>query len=120
MEYTIAHETAYAYTEPVQESYTLLHLRPRSDEHQFCSKYELRIAPVARVFAYSDRFANEVEHFHILRSHDRLSITTHSQIVTLLPAEPVPPALVTPYSVPPASRISVARALAPSLPPVKA
>jgi transglutaminase-like putative cysteine protease len=91
MEYTIAHETAYSYAEPVQESYTLLHLRPRSDEHQFCSKYELRISPAARVFAYFDRFANEVEHFQILRAHEKLSITTHSQIVTLLPADPAPP-----------------------------
>ena len=95
MEYTIAHQTAYAYADPVQESYTVMHLRPRSDEHQFCSKYELHVAPGAKVFAYVDRFGNDVEHFQILRPHERLSITTHSQIVTLLPAEPLPPEAAT-------------------------
>jgi transglutaminase-like putative cysteine protease len=92
LEYTVAHETAYVYAKPVQESYTVMHLRPRSDEHQFCAKYELHVSPSARVFSYVDRFGNEVEHFQILRAHDRLSITTRSQIITLLPADPAIPA----------------------------
>ena len=91
MEYTIAHQTTYYYADAVDESYTVLHLQPRSDQHQFCTKYAIEVSPAARVHSYADRFGNDVQHFAILPPHDALSITTRSNVVTLLDHEPVPP-----------------------------
>ncbi|MBD5634091.1 MAG: transglutaminase family protein, partial [Candidatus Eremiobacteraeota bacterium] len=75
MEYTIAHQTTYYYADSVNESYTVLHLQPRSDQQQFCTKFSIEISPHVRVNSYSDRFGNDVQHFAILPPHDALSIT---------------------------------------------
>jgi transglutaminase-like putative cysteine protease len=91
VEYTIAHRTSYVYPDSVHESYTVMHLQPRSDALQFCSRYELRVSPDARVASYVDRFGNDVQHFAVLASHGALSITTQSHVVTLLPADPPEP-----------------------------
>jgi len=95
MEYTIAHETSYFYPETVYESYTVLHLQPRSDPQQFCTKYDLQISPRTRVQSYVDRFGNDVQHFAILPRHRTLAITTHSTVVTLLAPDPVQPLAAT-------------------------
>jgi transglutaminase-like putative cysteine protease len=91
VEYTIAHETGYYYPETVYESYTVMHLQPRSDSTQFCTRYELKISPRVRVHGYVDRFGNDVQHFAILPTHGSLGITAHSNVVTLLPSDPVEP-----------------------------
>lgn len=95
MEFTIAHETTYAYPEPVHESYTVLHLRPRTDQHQFCVRYDLRVIPHTHTSSYVDRLGNEVQHFAILREHRMLTIVARSNVVTLRPARPEPPSEAT-------------------------
>jgi transglutaminase-like putative cysteine protease len=87
MEYTIDHKTTYVYHESVDQSYTVVHLQPRSDPNQFCTRYVLELSPDARVFSYADRFGNDVQHFAIMPGHTELAITAHSNVVTLLPAE---------------------------------
>ena len=92
MEYTIDHHTAYYYPDSVHESYTVLHLQPRTDEKQFCTRYSIEITPRVPVHSYVDRYGNDVHHFAILPSHDTLSIATRSTVVTMLEddaAEPV-------------------------------
>jgi len=84
MEFTIAHTTAYAYPDPVSESYTVVHLQPHSDLVQFCRRYELDVTPKARVLSYVDRFGNGVQHFAILPTHDRLTVTARSNVTTAL------------------------------------
>ena len=91
MEYTIDHQTTYYYPASVYESYTVLHLQPRSDQHQFCTRYVLDVSPSARVHSHADRYGNDVQHFAILPRHSSLSVTTHSSVVTLLDHEPAPP-----------------------------
>jgi transglutaminase-like putative cysteine protease len=91
MEYTIAHQTTYYYADSVDESYTVLHLQPRSDQHQFCTKFTIEVTPHARVHSYADRFGNDVQHFAILPPHEALSITTRSNVVTMLEREPPAP-----------------------------
>ncbi len=88
MEFTIDHETTYRYPQKVHESYTVVHLQPRSDTHQYCTKFELTIVPRTRVFSYNDRFGNTTHHFAVLPDHDVLSIVARSSVVTTLPAEP--------------------------------
>jgi transglutaminase-like putative cysteine protease len=91
MEYTIDHKTTYVYHESVDQSYTVVHLQPRSDPNQFCTRYALELSPAARVFSYADRFGNDVQHFAIMPRHTELAITAHSNVVTLLPSETPPP-----------------------------
>ncbi|HEY0798862.1 MAG TPA: transglutaminase family protein [Candidatus Baltobacteraceae bacterium] len=91
MEFTIAHETTYYYELPVKESYTVLHLQPRSDAYQYCTRYALRVSQGAAVHRYVDRFANNVEHFEILPGHSNLSITATSLVVTTMPTPVQPP-----------------------------
>ena len=91
MEYQLDHQTTYYYSDPVYESYTVLHLQPRSDQNQFCTRYVVDLAPRAQLNSYTDRYGNDVQHFAILPSHDTLSITTHSSVVTQLEREPAPP-----------------------------
>ena len=91
MEYTIEHRTTYEYPDSVNESYTVLHLQPRSDQHQFCTRYVLQVTPRARVHSYADRYGNDVQHFAILPWHGSLAITTHSNVVTMLERDPRPP-----------------------------
>jgi transglutaminase-like putative cysteine protease len=91
VEYTIDHQTSYFYSDGVHESYTVLHLQPRSDQQQFCTRYVLEVTPHARVHSYADRYGNDVQHFAILPRHSSLSVTTHSNVVTLLDHEPPEP-----------------------------
>ncbi|GAC1544995.1 MAG: transglutaminase family protein [Vulcanimicrobiaceae bacterium] len=91
MEYTIDHQTTYYYPDTVDESYTVVHLQPRSDQHQFCTRYALELSPKVRFHAYADRYGNDVQHFAILPRHASLSITAHSNVVTMrdrVPPEP--------------------------------
>jgi transglutaminase-like putative cysteine protease len=82
MRFTIAHRTRYRYPVPVHESHTIVHLQPRSDLAQYCTRYELTVSPRARVFSYADRFGNDVQHFGVLPEHDELEIVARSQVVT--------------------------------------
>ncbi len=91
MEYTIDHQTTYYYAEPVYESYTVIHLHPRSDHNQFCTRYVLELSPRGRVHAYTDRYGNEVQHFALMPAHASLAIVTHSSVVTMLDHNPPEP-----------------------------
>lgn len=82
MRFTIAHRTRYRYPVPVHESHTIVHLQPRSDTAQYCTRYELTVSPRARVFSYADRFGNDVQHFAVLPEHDTLEVVARSQVVT--------------------------------------
>ncbi len=95
MEYTIEHRTTYVYPDSVDQSYTVLHLAPRSDHNQFCTRFALDLAPRAKLYSYADRYGNDVHHFAILPPHSGLSITAHSNVVTLLPHDPRPPVAAT-------------------------
>ncbi len=94
MEFTILHQTTYRYPGKIHESYSIVRLRPRSDSSQYCTKYELNVAPRARIFSYSDRFGNDVQHFAVLPEHDVLTIIARSSVITVRPPEPEMPAPV--------------------------
>src|SRR4030088_2014087 len=90
MRYTIAHRTRYLYPVPVHESHTIVHLQPRSDFSQYCTRYEITVSPRARVFSYADRYGNDVQHFAVLPEHDTLEVIARSQVVTVR-GEPTAP-----------------------------
>ncbi len=92
MRYSIAHETVYAYTEPVSLSQQLLHLTPRLIERQHCREHQLLVRPEpARRSDRLDCFGNPVSVLEFDRPHRRLEISAH----TLIDVEPrsEPPAL---------------------------
>ena len=93
MRYTIAHRTRYYYPVPVHDSHTIVHLQPRSDTSQYCTRYELSVSPRTRVFSYADRFGNDVQHFAILPEHAMLEVIARSQVVTARGAPTAPPPL---------------------------
>jgi transglutaminase-like putative cysteine protease len=83
LNYTISHRTTYRYHERVHESYVILYLQPRTDGDQLCTRYHVVIEPAAKLFAYVDRDGNDVQHFSLIPEHDRLSVETRSEVVTL-------------------------------------
>jgi transglutaminase-like putative cysteine protease len=89
------HQTTYRYPNKIHESYSIVRLRPRSDTTQYCTQFELTVAPRTRIFSYADRFGNDVQHFAVLPDHDVLSITARSAVITVRPPNPGPPAPVT-------------------------
>ena len=93
MNYTIVHRTRYRYPVPVHESHTIVHLQPRSDISQYCTRYELIVVPRSRVFSYTDRYGNDVQHFGVLPEHGVLDVVARSQVVTVR-GDPQPPAAV--------------------------
>jgi transglutaminase-like putative cysteine protease len=95
VEFTILHQTTYRYPGKIHESYSIVHLRPRSDSTQYCTKYELNVAPRARIFSYSDRFGNDVQQFAVLPDHDVLSIIARSSVITVRSANPETPSPIT-------------------------
>jgi transglutaminase-like putative cysteine protease len=95
VEFTILHQTTYRYPGKIHESYSIVRLRPRSDASQYCTKYELNVAPRARIFSYTDRFGNDVQHFAVLPDHDVLSIIARSSVITVRPSRPEIPNPVT-------------------------
>ena len=66
MEFTILHQTTYRYPGKIHESYSVVHLRPRSDSIAVLHEVRTNVAPRARIFSYSDRFGNDVQHFAVL------------------------------------------------------
>ena len=98
MRYTIVHRTAYRYPGPVTRSHTVVHLQPRSDLTQYCTGFSIEVSPRARIFAYTDRFANDVQHFAVLPAHDALTILAQATVVTArgpaIAPPPIPLALI--------------------------
>lgn len=83
MEFLIDHETVYRYGDSVSESYTVVHLQPRNDPRQYCTRYDLGISPLGPVYSYRDRYGNDVQHFAVVPEHEELRIVARSRVVTV-------------------------------------
>ncbi len=79
----VEHTTEFAYDAPIAEAYTELRLRPLEGGGQHCSSFRLATEPFGlRVREYRDHFGNDVHHFDVLESHDRLAVTAVSTVMT--------------------------------------
>jgi transglutaminase-like putative cysteine protease len=79
----VEHTTEFAYDGPIAEAYTELRLRPLEGGGQHCSSFRLITQPPGlRVREYRDHFGNDVHHFDVLESHERLSVTAVSEVMT--------------------------------------
>ena len=79
----VEHTTEFRYDSPIAEAYTELRLRPLEGDGQHCSSFRLVTEPFGlRVREYHDHFGNDVQHFDVLESHDRLAVTAVSTVMT--------------------------------------
>jgi transglutaminase-like putative cysteine protease len=79
----VEHTTAFSYDSPIVEAYSELRLRPLEGGGQHCSSFRLVTDPLGvRVREYRDHFGNDVHHFDVLESHERLAVTAMSEVMT--------------------------------------
>lgn len=90
--YAIRHVTRFSYDTPVSESLMEVRMQPRSEGSQRCLRFELRVAPRARILAYPDHLGNSVHHFDTPSRHSELTVTAGA-LVQLDPPSALPVAL---------------------------
>ena len=79
----VEHTTEFGYDGPIAEAYTELRLRPPEGGGQHCTSFRLATEPLGlRVREYRDHFGNDVHHFDVLESHERLAVTAVSEVMT--------------------------------------
>jgi transglutaminase-like putative cysteine protease len=82
MKLRVEHTTTFEYDLPIYEMATEMRLQPsdESAQNQFkdvqeCLSFSLRVDPQpTNIFHYTDFYGNEVHHFNLLQSHQRLQI----------------------------------------------
>jgi transglutaminase-like putative cysteine protease len=89
MKYHVRHLTEYSYTEPVSLSHHLVHLSPRADNGQVCTRRELHIMP-SPAFRREriDAFGNRAIYFSIEEPHRHLSVEAQFDVSVPAPARP--------------------------------
>lgn len=89
MIYEISHRTAYRYQTPVTQSQHLIHLAPRSFEHQVVHRHSLLVEPAPNSRSDSqDYFANPVSILEIDEEHVEFIMHARS-VVEVKPRRPV-------------------------------
>jgi transglutaminase-like putative cysteine protease len=79
----VEHITEFEYDAPIAEAYTELRLRPLEGGGQHCSLFRVVTDPAGlRVREYRDHFENDVHHFDVLESHERLAVAAVSEVMT--------------------------------------
>jgi transglutaminase-like putative cysteine protease len=78
--YSIRHITRFNYDVPVSESLMEVRMQPRTEGAQRCLRFELAVAPRARVFGYRDHLGNSIHHFDTPARHTQLTITAHAYV----------------------------------------
>jgi transglutaminase-like putative cysteine protease len=79
----VEHTSEFRYDDAIVEAYTELRLRPLEGGGQHCSSFRLVTEPFGvRVRDYRDYFGNDVHHFDVLESHERLAVTAVSEVMT--------------------------------------
>ena len=81
MKYRIRHITEYQYADRVSHCYNLAHIVPRTSLRQTCERSQINVAPhPAFTSRREDYFGNQAFHFEIQRPHDKLTITSESDV----------------------------------------
>ena len=80
MFYAIRHFTRYRYSHFVWQSMMEVRMHPRSEGNQRCFVFQLSVNPRARIFGYTDSYANHVHHFDLPSRHSQLTIVTDALV----------------------------------------
>jgi transglutaminase-like putative cysteine protease len=92
---SLTHETRYHYTPAVDNADHVLHLSPPSTPAQTVLSHHIDISPTPSLVRETDDvYGNRCSFFSLQGSHERLSVTAHSTVLThalpaVLPACPV-------------------------------
>jgi transglutaminase-like putative cysteine protease len=82
MRIRIRHDTVFTYDAPVIEAYMEMRLRPLDTGGQRCESFAMTTDPAGDVLGYVDRFGNTVRHFDTIAPHERLVVSTSSEVST--------------------------------------
>ncbi len=81
MKYRIRHITEYQYADRVSHCYNLAHMIPRTSLRQSCERSQIKVAPHPSFTSRrEDYFGNQAFHFEIQRPHEKLVITSESEV----------------------------------------
>ncbi len=81
MKYRVTHSTIYSYSKDVSLCHNVAHLLLRNTPQQNCSLSELKIEPLpVNVNEWTDLFGNRQVSFSIQKPHDKLSVTSISEV----------------------------------------
>jgi transglutaminase-like putative cysteine protease len=91
LRYQLSHRTIYDYTGTVSVSHHLLRLCPRTLPHQYCLRHELKVDPEPAVVESCMDYFGNVRHFVTMEGgHERLSVTSESEVAVTASYVPAP------------------------------
>jgi transglutaminase-like putative cysteine protease len=97
--YAVSHHTRYRYSRPTSISHHVLHLAPRSSEHQRCHQSILEVTPApASSVDDIDYFGNPITHLTVQESHTELTFHSRS-LVEVSAVEPPQPDTTVPWEI---------------------
>jgi len=82
MRLRIEHTTTFSYDHPINEAYTEMRLKPLDADGQRCISFKLTTEPQDEVLQYADHFGNDVRHFDVIQSHQKLMVSAVSEVLT--------------------------------------
>jgi transglutaminase-like putative cysteine protease len=88
--YDISHRTAYLYRKPVLQSQHVIHLTPRSGQHQDVLRHNILVEPApASHFELEDRYGNASAILKIIDQHTELLVHARSTVQVRAPDLPI-------------------------------
>ena len=78
----IQNTTTFTYDQPVSEAYTEMRLKPLDAGGQRCLFFNLVTEPQDAVLKYTDHFGNDVHHFDVIQSHQKMVVAAISEVLT--------------------------------------
>jgi transglutaminase-like putative cysteine protease len=78
----IEHITTFTYDHLISEAYTEMRLKPLNVDGQRCLTFGLTTEPQDAVMQYTDHFGNDVRHFDVIQSHQKLMVAAISDVLT--------------------------------------
>jgi transglutaminase-like putative cysteine protease len=82
MRLKIEHTTTFTYDQLISEAYTEMRLKPLDAGGQRCLSFHLVTEPQDAVLRYRDHFGNDVHHFDVIQSHQKMVVTAISEVLT--------------------------------------
>jgi transglutaminase-like putative cysteine protease len=82
MRLKIQHTTTFTYDQPISEAYTEMRLKPLDAGGQRCLYFNLVTEPQDAVLKYTDHFGNDVHHFDVIQSHQKMTVAATSEVLT--------------------------------------
>jgi transglutaminase-like putative cysteine protease len=82
MRLKIEHITTFTYDQLISEAYTEMRLKPLDADGQRCLSFSLITEPQDAVLRYTDHFGNDVHHFDVIQSHQKMVVAATSEVIT--------------------------------------